>query len=504
MATRDPSAGGEAGTETRVVIVSNRGPVTFSREESGEREYSRGAGGLVTALNAVARRRSEAIWIASAQSEEDVRVARENQDEPYEVEGLKVVLVEHEGEAYDLMYNRLANPLLWFVQHGLYDQPYDPALGDDTKRAWEEGYLPVNENFAEAVARVLEASAEGGGEPVILVHDYQLYMTPLFLRERLEGDAFVSLFVHIPWPEPDHWRVLPKYVREGVLRSLLEADIVAFHTRRYARNFVRTAHEVLKVEADEEEGTIYNRGREVWARSYPISIDPDEFKELARSEEVLEQEEFVKNLPGKLLLRVDRMDLSKNVVRGFNAYDRMLERHPEMREEVTFLARLQPSRGDIPEYARYAEVIQKAVDEVNEKHSTSSWEPVVLSMEDNFPLSIAAYKNYDALLVNAVRDGMNLIAKEATVVNERDGLLILSEGAGAHEELGEHALTVNPFDVDEQADKIYEALTMPDGERNRRAEALKWTVMKNDIAEWVETQLKDIATHPKWSGQVFD
>ncbi len=503
--------GGEANTDggnARFVIVSNRGPVTFSRsgpEGSGEREYSRGAGGLVTALNAVLRRRRDAIWIASAMSEEDACVAKETLRDgaPYEVEGLKVVLVEHDGEAYDLMYNHLANPLLWFVQHGLYDLPYAPELGDGTKRAWEEGYVPVNKNFAEAVARVLEASAEGGGEPVILVHDYQLYMTPLFLRERLKGDAFVSLFVHIPWPEPDHWRVLPKYVREGVLRSLLEADIVAFHTRRYARNFVRTAHEVLEVEADEEEGVIYNRGREVWARSYPISIDPDEFKELARSEEVLEQEEFVKNLPGKLLLRVDRMDLSKNVVRGFKAYDRMLERHPEMREEVTFLARLQPSRGDIPEYARYAEVIQKAVDEVNEKHGTSSWEPVVLSMEDNFPLSIAAYKNYDALLVNAVRDGMNLIAKEATVVNERDGVLVLSEGAGAHEELGEHALTVNPFDVDEQADKIYEALTMPDGERNRHAEALKQTVMKNDIAEWVETQLKDIATHPKWSGQVF-
>ena len=286
------------------------------------------------------------------------------------------------------------------------------------------------------------------------------------------------------------------------MRSLLEADIVGFHTRRYARNFVRTAHEVLKVEA-EEEGVVHNGDREVWVRPYPISIDPDEFKTLAQSDEVLKEEEFIKNLPGKLLLRVDRMDLSKNVVRGFKAYDRMLERHPEMREEVTFLARLQPSRSDIPEYARYAEVIQKAVDEVNEKHGTSSWEPVVLSMEDNFPLSIAAYKNYDALLVNAVRDGMNLIAKEAVVVNEKDGVLVLSENAGAHEELGEHALTVNPFDVDEQADKIYEALTMPDGERNRRAEALKQTIMKNDIAEWVETQLKDIATHPKWSGQVF-
>ncbi len=482
---------------TRFVIVSNRGPVTFSRDESGERDYSRGAGGLVTALNAVSRRQEDAVWIASAQSEEDARVAEESFEEgtPYEVEGLKVVLVEHAEEAYDLMYNRLANPLLWFVQHGLYDLPYIPALGDDTRRAWEEGYLPVNKNFAEAVARVLESS-EGDGEPVILVHDYQLYMVPQFLRERLKGDAFVSLFVHIPWPDPEWWRVLPRYVREGILKSLLEADIVAFHTKGYARNFVRTVRGVLGVEADEAKGVIHpGEGREVWVRPYPISIDPEEFEELAQSEEVISEEESIKNLPGKLLLRVDRMDLSKNIVRGFQAYDRMLERYPKMRGEVAFLARCQPSRGDIPEYARYAEDIQGTADEVNQKYGTGSWEPIVLSMEDNFPLSVAAYKNYDVLLVNAVRDGMNLIAKEAVVVNEKNGVLVLSENAGAYEELGEHALTVNPFDLDEQADALHQALTMPEAERRHKAEALKKTILNNTIEEWAEVQLKDIADH---------
>jgi trehalose 6-phosphate synthase len=481
--------------ETPFIIVSNRGPVTFSRNEDGEREYSRGAGGLVTALNAVLRRRAEAVWIASAQSEEDARVAKESLNEPYEVEGLKVVLVEHDEEAYDLMYNQLANPLLWFVQHGLYNLPYTPELGDDTKRAWEEGYVPVNENFAEAVSRTLQ-TASGEGEPVILVHDYQLYMVPRSLRERLGEDVFISLFVHIPWPDPEGWRTLPGYVREGILRSLLEADIVAFHTQSYVRNFIRTAQEVLGVEVDEEVGVIRpERGREVWVRPYPISIDPDEFEELAQSEEVLKEENSVNDLPGKLLLRVDRMDLSKNTVRGFHAYDRMLERHPEMREQVTFLARLQPSRGDIPEYARYAETIRETVEEVNEKYGTDCWEPIVLSMEDNFPRSVAAYKNYDVLLVNAVRDGMNLIAKEAVVTNEKNGVLILSESAGAYEELGEHALTVNPFDIDEQVEALYEALTMSDEERARRAKALKQTIEGNTIEEWAEAQLKDIAAY---------
>ena len=471
----------------KTIVVSNRGPVTFSRGESGEREYSRGAGGLVTALNAVLRRVENAVWIASAQSEEDVAVSEE--PAPYEVEDLRIRFVEHDPGAYDLMYNELANPLLWFVQHGLYDLPYSPVLGDETRRAWEEGYLPVNRNFADAVVE----TAADEGSPTVLLHDYQLYMTPLFVRERLGEDAFVSLFVHTPWPEPDLWRVLPRYVREGVLESLLSADIVAFHTRRYARAFAETAADVLGAEA--ENGVIFYRGREVWVRAYPISIDTEEFEDLARSEDVLEQERFVKGLPGKLLLRVDRTDLSKNVVRGFLAYGRMLERHPEMKGEVTFLAQLQPSRTDIGEYAAYLEAVGTTAREVNEEHGTDSWRPIELFMEDNFPRSVAAYKNFDVLLVNAVRDGMNLVAKEAAVINEKNGVLVLSENAGAHEELGEHALSVNPYDIDEQADAIHTALTMPEAERERRARALRETVHSNTIEDWVEAQMEDIEAY---------
>jgi trehalose 6-phosphate synthase len=473
----------------RLVIVSNRAPVTFSRSESGERTHSRGAGGLVTALNAVSRHSENAVWIASAQSEEDIEVSRESA--PYEVEDLRVTLVEHDPEAYDLMYKQVANPLLWFVQHGLYDLPYAPTLGDDTRRAWEEGYVSVNRNFAEAVSRTVEDKESS----IVLLHDYQLYMTPLFVRERLGAEAFISLFVHIPWPGPDYWGILPNYIREGVLTSLLAADVVAFHTRHYARDFAETTAQVLGARYDSEEAIIYHGDREVWVKAYPISIDPAEFEELAHSEAVLEQEEFVRSLPGKLLLRVDRMDLSKNVVRGFQAYGRMLESHPELVGEVTFLAQLQPSRGDVPEYARYAEVVQETAEEINEKHGNASWKPIELSVQDNFPLSVAAYKNYDVLLVNAVRDGMNLVAKEAAVVNGRDGVLVLSENAGAHEELGEHALTVNPFDLDEQADAIHEALTMPGEQRRRRAKALRETVLSNTIEDWAEAQMTDIAAY---------
>ncbi|QYJ16006.1 Validamine 7-phosphate valienyltransferase [Rubrobacter xylanophilus DSM 9941] len=474
-----------------VVIVSNRAPVTFSRSESGERTYARGAGGLVTALNAVSRRAEGALWIASAASEEDVRVARE--PGVCEIEDLRIVLVEHDPSAYDLMYNHLANPLLWFVQHGLYDLPYAPELGGETLRAWEEGYLPTNRNFARAAAEALSDMEE----PVVLLHDYHLYMVPELLREEVGEEPLISFFVHIPWPEPGLWRVLPSYIREGVLRSLLRSDIVAFHTRRYARNFMASAAELLGAEVDPRGGAVRWGGREVWVRSYPISIDPAEFEEAAESPEVLREEEYVRNLPGALLVRVDRADLSKNVVRGFRAYGRMLELHPEMRGRVTFLAQVQPSRGDIPEYAAYAEAIRRSAGEVNEAFGTPSWRPVELSMQDNFPRSVAAYKNYDALLVNAVRDGMNLVAKEAAVVNRKDGVLILSENAGAHEELKDNALSVNPFDLDDQAAAIHRALTMPAAERARRARALREAVLSNTIEDWVAAQMHDMAARRK-------
>lgn len=484
-----------------MIIVSNRGPVTFSRSESGERRYSRGAGGLVTALNAVMRLSEGAVWVASARSEEDVEVARETRGFYREVEEgggegregtLRVALVEHDERDYDLMYNHLANPLIWFVHHGLYDLPRSPNLGDDTRTAWE-AYRRINASFAETVSEV--ASGLGDDEPTVLVHDYHLYTTPGELRERLGEGAFISFFLHIPWPEPDLWRVLPRYVREEVLASLLSSNVVAFHTRRYAEAFLATVREVPGAEVDHDRSVVRRGDREIWVRVYPISIDPEEFASFARSEAVIEEERRVRELPGKLLLRVDRMDLSKNIVRGFAAYERMFERHPETVGKVTFLAQLQPSREEVPEYAAYAREIEAAARRVNDRYGTADWTPVRLAMEDNFVRSVAAYKNYDALLVNAVRDGMNLVAKEGAIVNERGGVLVLSEGAGAFEELREGAVPVSPFDLDEQADAIHRALTMPRKERERLAGTLRSRVLENTIEDWVRAQLADIETY---------
>jgi trehalose 6-phosphate synthase len=232
--------------------------------------------------------------------------------------------------------------------------------------------------------------------------------------------------------------------------------------------------------------------RVVRARWYPISIDPAAFEEMAASAGVAEQEEgLLATRRDHLILRVDRTDPSKNIVRGFEAFDVLLDDHPELAERVTFLAMLQPSRLDVAEYADYLERIRRVAADVNLKHGTSDWQPIDLRLEENMDLAVAAYKQFDVLMVNAIFDGMNLVAKEAVVVNQRDGVLALSENTGAHEELGAFAVTLHPFDLQQQADSLHAALTMPAEERQaRRAQCVR-VVRENDVAKWLRIQLAD-------------
>jgi trehalose 6-phosphate synthase len=231
----------------------------------------------------------------------------------------------------------------------------------------------------------------------------------------------------------------------------------------------------------------------VWVRSYPLPIDQQAIQQIAASDGVSEQEqELLRRRREHLVLRVDRADLSKNVLRGFSGFDLFLEQHPEFREKVTFIAQLMPSRTDVPEYAEYLERIEALVAVVNHRHGTPDWMPIQLKLRDDLEEAVASYKHYDVLLVNAMFDGMNLVAKEGPMVNERDGVSILSENTGAHEELGEYALSVNPFDIQELADSIHAALTMGADERARRLGGLKEIVTARDPGDWIDEQLADI------------
>ena len=485
-----PTLAAEHATDSPLVLVSNRGPVTFEPDGS----VRRGTGGLVTALIGLASHR-EVTWIASAMTEEDVAVAARHNGRPFPVTtpdggSYRVKLVASDPDAYDRFYNIIANPMLWFIQHYLWDLSNAPDIRRNETEAFEFGYNVVNEDLAQAVLEEIE----GVKRPVVMVHDYHLYTLPALIRQA-RPDAFLHHFVHIPWSQSDSWRVLPSEMREQIYHGLLCNDIIGFHTRSYRRSFLQCCEDLLDgVEVDRERGIVRVDGREVWVRNYPLPIDARAVQAVAARPRVAEFErELLRRRRDHLILRVDRADLSKNVLRGFSAFDTFLEQHPEFREKVTFIAQLMPSRTDVPEYAEYLERIEAVVAVVNHRHGSPDWMPIQLKLRDDLEEAVAAYKHYDVLIVNAMFDGMNLVAKEGPMVNERAGVSILSENTGAHEELGEYALSVNPFDIQELADSIHAALTMSPEERRRRHAGLRSIVTARNPGDWIDEQLADIA-----------
>ena len=475
-----------------LILVSNRGPVEHTRND-GERTAKAGHGGLVTALAGLAGHIEDAVWVCVALSDEDVAVAREHDGEAFEPEGdgpaVRVRLVELDGDVQRKFYAVIANPLLWFIQHCLWDLGRSPDITRREIDAFENGYVPANDRLADAVAEEVESR---GGRATVMVQDYHLYLVPGRVRDRCP-DVILHHFVHIPWPHPDAWRVLPPGMREAVFNGVLGNDIVGFHARRYARNFLLGCDELLGLVVDMDRLTVEVGGRTVRARYYPISVDPDQLEATAGSPAVVEHERrLAVNRRDHLILRVDRADPSKNILRGFRAFDILLDDHPDLAERVTFLALEQPSREDVSQYVDYLEEIRQLVADVNRKHGTDDWTPIELSLKGDFDEVVAAYKSFDVLVVNAISDGMNLVAKEAALVNRSDGVLAISENAGAFEELGEFSVTLHPFDVQQQADAMFAALTMDGQERRERLAAAAATVRENDVAKWLRDQLHDI------------
>jgi trehalose 6-phosphate synthase len=331
------------------------------------------------------------------------------------------------------------------------------------------------------------------GDATVMIHDYHFYLVAGLVRERCP-DVFLHHFIHVPWPQPESWRVLPGPMRYRLLRGLLANDVVAFHTEHFARNFLLSCQELLELPINLDDFTVRVGDRRVAARWYPISLDVEGFEALASSPEVLEHEHRLANTRREyLILRVDRADLSKNILRGFLAFDRLLDQHPDLAGRVTFLALVQPSREDVEEYANYADRMHRLVADINLKHGHTEWQPVDLRFESNFLQAVGAYRIYDALLVNPVFDGMNLVAKEGVLANQRDGVLVLSEHAGAYHELGAFALVVHPFDIEQQAESLYRALTLDQADRRALHQACLDVVRGNDLTKWFRAQLSDIS-----------
>src|SRR3989440_912195 len=480
-----------------LVIASNRGPVAFQRGPAGELTPRRGAGGLVTALTHVMAG-TGGLWMAAAITPGDREMVRRNGDSPFDVpvdQGvIKLRYLLFERETYDRYYNRVSNWMFWFLQHSLWNLPQHPRFDHQTRISWES-YREVNHRFAEALAE--EVGAAGGATPVVL-HDYHLMLVAPRLRS-LVPDAFVYHFTHIPWAQPDLMSVLPARMCVETMEGMLANDLLGFQTTRWARNFMWCCREILRADVDLEGGMVRYGGRETKVRHYPISVDVDALRSIAGSDEAAGYLAWLDDvLDGrKLVLRIDRMELSKNVVRGLRAFEELLKDHPEWRGRVTHVALLYPSRRALWEYRAYEAEVLDTCDRINSELGTDDWQPIVIINEDNYPRAIAALTRYDVLLVNPIADAMNLVSKEGPAVNRNDGVLVLSRNAGSWYELGHAAVTVNPYDVTEMADAVHTALTMDLGERRGRAELLRQVVEHNNPWKWLGHHLADIPPPPQ-------
>jgi trehalose 6-phosphate synthase len=457
-------------TDRPVVIVSNRGPVSFVKDETGELVARRGAGGLVSGIGPVVAG-TGATWMAAAISDGDREAAGQGL---VEAAGFRARLLAIDPEVYRLAYDVVSNQALWFVHHGLYDLPRAPVFDREFRDAWA-AYRRMNATFADVIAD--ETPRDG----VVLVQDYHLALVGRDLAER-RPDLVAVHFSHTPFAPPVWLRVLPEHIAEELLAGLSAFRACGFHTQRWADDFRSSCRELLAL-----------RPRTFVS---PLPADPDDVRRAAASPAcATAAAEIAEQVGDRLVIgRVDRIELSKNILRGFLAYDDLLERHPEWRERVVFMASVYPSRGGVADYRRYQDEVEAVIDKVNARWGTDTWTPIVYDTRDDYPRSVALLRRVDVLLVNPLRDGLNLVAKEAALVNERDMVLCLSPEAGVWSELGTVALPVRPYDVAGTADALDTALRMPAEARRSHAAALRRLSERRRPSDWLTDQLTAAAS----------
>ena len=450
-----------------------------------------GAGGIIPALLPFMEK-TGGTWVASAMNDADIEMAgrfsKNRIPVPLKKPEINVQLIILNKEKYNEFYNSFHNPFLWFIYHYLWNLTYTPEIDDSLHHAWQS-YQYVNQKFAEEIIKEVNLSDR---DPLIMLQDTHLQTCPYYIREKFD-DIFLSQFIHIPWPHPDYFNIYPRYIRKAIIEGLLSNNHIGFHIEKYVKNFLMTCQKYAD-EVDFKNNTVYYNGREIVVKNYPISVDVKKLNEFAKSDEVLKNEQYVKKIKGNnfLIYRTERTDPSKNIIRGFKAYDLFFQKHPEFKEKVTFFITGVTTRENVKEYQDYKIEVNDVINEINQKYSRGEWKPIVPHFEAEYSLVTAALKNYDCLLINSINDGMNIVPKEGSIVNGNRGILILSETTGAYDELKENAIGINALDITETADAIYKAVTMEQGQREKRLNGLKNTICHYDVYRWMGEQFRDI------------
>lgn len=466
-------------------MASNRGPVSFVLSEDGSLSMRRGGGGLVSGLSEVVRGLDDVLWVCAALSDGDrgaVRPAPGGRLDRAGHDTGALRMLDIPQATFQRAYNAVANSTLWFVHHLLYDTPNRPQFDARFRREWES-YRAYNEAFATALAGEASHGARA------MVQDYHLALVPAMLRSE-RPDVRIAHFSHTPWAPPEYFGLLPDDVATELLEGVLGADHAGFLTARWAGAFMDCCETVLGARVDRAGRVIVHGGRTTRVGVHSLGVDGGALWARAREPDVESHMAALRETVGdrRLIVRIDRTELSKNIVRGLTAYREFLAAHPEWHGRVVHLAFAYPSRHDLPEYREYTAAVQRCALEIEDEYATEDWNPLILNVQDDYARSLAAYRLADVMLVNPIRDGMNLVAKEGPVLSPRSAL-VLSREAGAAAELGEHALLVNPYDVSATARALHEGLVMPEEERARRGAELAAAATALPPHRWFADQL---------------
>jgi trehalose 6-phosphate synthase len=473
-----------------LIVASNRGPVSYSHAEDGSLSANRGGGGMVSGLTsglgAVAAD-GGALWLCAALTEADREAARRPERAPSGPGEVPVRMLDIPAGVFDAAYNRISNSLLWFVHHLLFDTPNQPRFDLAFRADWA-AYVAYNEAFAAALAQECAPGTR------VLIQDYHLSLAPRLLRDRRPA-ARIAHFEHTPWAPPEYFQLLPDEVAVAILDGMLGADHAGFLAWRWADAFLDCCAAVLGAEVTRTRpgaGRVTYRNHVTEVAVHPLGVDADELRARSREPDVVRSASALREMARgrQLIVRVDRTELSKNIVRGLAAYRELLVTRPEWRGRVTHLALAYPSRSGLAEYQAYTARVHELAAEINAEFGTQDWLPLILDVKDDYPRSLAACGLADVLLVNPIRDGMNLVAEEGPILSEHGCALVLSREAGAAAVVGEAALLVNPYDVSATANALHAGLIMPAAERQRRSATIAGAAAARAPRRWLAEQVE--------------
>jgi len=472
----------------KILVASNRGPVAFRLGDDGSLHLSRGGGGLVSGVSAAAGG-AEALWVCAALGDADRLAATSARDgrldlAGHDTGGSAVRMLPIDETTFRRAYNAVANATLWYVNHTLFDTPRTPSFDARWAGYWQ-AYVDYNRAFADALA---EDAADGAE---VLVQDYHLMLVPAMLRAQ-RPDLRIGHFTHTPWAEPSYFSLLADDVARDVLTGMLGADAVGFLSPRWAEAFVRCCVRLLG--ADAGGTTVHYAGRSTRVHVHALGVDGDELRSRAAQPDVAVRREALRRRVGscRVIVRIDRTELSKNIIRGLHAYRELLRSKPEHRGNVVHVVFAYPSRHDLPDYRAYTADVQRVAREIDDEFAQPGWSPLILEVNDDYARSLAALQLAEVLVVNPLRDGMNLVAKEGPVLAENGVALVLSREAGAADELGDHALLVNPYDVSGTALAMHEALSVPADVRRERSARLAAAAEALPPRDWLQAQIDSL------------